>query len=83
MALAGLVSPLATVPQVIKVFMTHSEHAMGQSLITWTLYAALAGLWVVYGGMKRDLPITLGNGLGFVMYGLVAIGILLRAGMTF
>ncbi len=83
MALAGLVSPIATIPQVIKVFATHSEHAMGQSLITWTVYTALAGLWVIYGGVKRDLPIALGNGLGVVMYGLVAIGILIHAGMTF
>ena len=81
--LVGLVSPIATIPQVIKVFATHTEHASGQSLITWAVYTALAVLWVLYGTMKRELPIILGNGLGIVTYGLVAIGILIHAGITF
>jgi len=42
--LVGLVSPIATIPQVIKVFATHTEHASGQSLITWAVYTALAVL---------------------------------------
>jgi len=83
MVIAGLVSPLATIPQVVKVFATHREHTSGQSLITWAVYTALALLWVIYGAMKREWPIIVGNGLGVLMYGLVAIGILLEAGLTF
>jgi MtN3 and saliva related transmembrane protein len=83
MVLAGLVSPIATIPQVIKVFATHTEHASGQSLITWAVYTALAVLWVLYGAMKRELPIVTGNGLGIIMYGLVTIGIIIQAGITF
>jgi MtN3 and saliva related transmembrane protein len=83
MVLAGLVSPIATIPQVIKVFATHTEHASGQSLITWAVYTVLAVLWVLYGAMKRELPIVIGNGLGIIMYGLVTIGIMIQAGITF
>jgi MtN3 and saliva related transmembrane protein len=83
MVLAGLVSPIATIPQVIKVFATHTEQASGQSLITWAVYTALAALWVLYGAMKRELPIVIGNGLGIIMYGLVTIGIMIQAGITF
>jgi MtN3 and saliva related transmembrane protein len=83
MVLAGLISPIATIPQVIKVFSTHTEHASGQSLITWVVYTALAVLWVLYGAMKRELPIIMGNGLGIIMYGLVTIGIMIHAGITF
>ncbi len=83
MVLAGLVSPIATIPQVVKVFATHTEHAGGQSLITWVVYTALAILWVIYGAMKGEAPIIVGNSLGIVTYGLVAAGIVLHAGLTF
>src|SRR5262245_29459879 len=46
MVLVGLVSPVATVPQVIKIFATHSAHAVGQSLTTWAVYTAISILWV-------------------------------------
>jgi len=47
MVLVGLVSPIATIPQVVKVFATHRQHAAGQSLTTWSIYAAIAILWVI------------------------------------
>jgi MtN3 and saliva related transmembrane protein len=83
MVVAGLISPIATIPQVIKVFATHSQHASGQSLITWLVYTVLALLWVIYGALKREMAIIAGNGLGVIMYGLVVIGILIHAGLTF
>ena len=83
MVLVGLVSPVATVPQLIKVFATHPEHAAGQSLITWTVYTALSALWIVYGLHHRHMSLIIGNTAGVIMYGLVAIGILRNAGLTF
>jgi MtN3 and saliva related transmembrane protein len=83
MVLVGLVSPIATIPQVIKTFATHPQHAAGQSLITWGVYTLLAVLWVIYGVRHRELPLIIGNMLGVVMYGLVAVGILRNAGFTF
>ena len=64
MVVIGLVSPFATIPQVIKVFATHTEHAAGQSLITWAVYTVIALLWVAYGIIRRELPLIIGNTLG-------------------
>jgi MtN3 and saliva related transmembrane protein len=83
MVVAGLVSPLATIPQIIKLYATHSQHASGQSLITWLVYTVIALLWVAYGAVKRELPILIGNGLGAIMYGMVVVGIVIHAGITF
>ena len=78
MVLVGLVSPIATIPQVIKVFAT-----AGQSLTTWSIYTAISILWVIYGLRKGETPLVIGNALGVIMYGLVAVGILIHAGLTF
>jgi len=83
MVVIGLISPFATIPQVIKVFATHREHAVGQSLITWAVYTVIAMLWVAYGIHRRELPLIIGNTLGVIMYGLVAVGIIIQAGITF
>lgn len=83
MVVIGVISPIATIPQVIKVFATHSQHAVGQSLITWAIYTVIALLWVAYGIQRRELPLIIGNTLGVIMYGLVVVGILLHAGITF
>jgi MtN3 and saliva related transmembrane protein len=83
MVVIGLISPFATIPQVIKVFATHREHAVGQSLITWAVYTVIALLWVAYGVHRRELPLIIGNSLGVIMYGLVTVGIVIHAGLTF
>ena len=57
MVLVGLVSPIATIPQVIKVFATHRQHAAGQSLTTWSIYTAISILWVIYGLRKGETPL--------------------------
>lgn len=35
MVLIGIVGPFATLPQLIKLYFTHSQHATGQSLLSW------------------------------------------------
>src|SRR5262245_49663552 len=83
MVVAGLVSPIATIPQIIKLYATHTQHAGGQSLITWSVYTGIAFLWVVYGIVNRELPVLVGNALGTILYALMAIGIVVYAGATF
>src|SRR5262249_14873451 len=83
MVLVGLVSPIATIPQLIKIFATHPQHAAGQSLITWTVYTALSALWIVYGVHHRHMSLIIGNTAGGVMYCLLAIRTLPHAGLTF
>jgi len=82
MVIAGLISPIATIPQVIKVYVD-ADQDYDQSLITWSVYTILAVLWVTYGLTRRAPAIVVGNGLGVVMYGLVVIGILKNVGLTF
>jgi len=82
MVIAGLISPIATIPQVMKVYID-ADQDYDQSLITWSVYTALAVLWVIYGARKRTPALVVGNGLGVVMYGLVVIGILKNVGLTF
>ena len=53
MIAAGLVSPIATIPQIIKLVYTHDEHAAGQSLTTWMVYTVLAMLWAIYGVLNK------------------------------
>ena len=83
MVFAGLVSPLATIPQVIKLYATHTELAEGQSLTTWALYTIISMLWVAYGVINQQLAVLVGNALGAVIYAVMAIGILIHAGWTF
>jgi uncharacterized protein with PQ loop repeat len=83
MIFAGLVSPLATIPQVIKLYATHTELAEGQSLTTWALYTIISSLWVVYGVINQQLAVLVGNALGAFIYAVMAIGILIHAGWTF
>ncbi|GGI68538.1 hypothetical protein GCM10007978_02840 [Shewanella hanedai] len=75
MLVMGLISPIATLPQLYKLYFSHSEHAAGLSLITWGLYAFIALLWTTYGLYHKNPTIWVGNSLGFIMYMLMVIGI--------
>ena len=83
MVVTGIVSPLATLPQISKLYFTHSQHASGQSLVTWSIFSVAALLWVVYGLLNRKAAIYVGNIIGLVMNLLMVNGILLHAGWTY
>jgi len=83
MLLMGIIGPLATAPQLIKLYHTHSHHAHGLSLSTWISYSLLALLWFLYGLVHKNVPIWVGNSIGLVMDLLMVIGILFHAGITF
>jgi MtN3 and saliva related transmembrane protein len=83
MLVVGIVQPLATLPQISKLYWTHSQHASGQSLTTWSIYAVATLLWVIYGVLNRKLAVYVSNGIGLVMNLLMVNGILLHAGWTY
>jgi len=83
MVAIGIIGPLAALPQLIKVWFTHSHHAPGQSMLTWTLYAVLAVIWLAYGVYVNRPAIYVGNGLALVLNLLMIAGILVHAGLTF
>lgn len=49
MVITGIVTPLATLPSISKLYFTHRQHASGQSLTTWSIFAAASLLWLMYG----------------------------------
>lgn len=83
MVVAGIVQPLATIPQLSKLYFTHSQHASGQSLTTWSIFAAASALWIIYGLLNRNPAIYAGNAIGLVMNVLMVAGILMKAGYTY
>jgi MtN3 and saliva related transmembrane protein len=83
MVFTGIVQPLGTLPQISKLYFTHSEHASGQSLATWCIFLFATLLWVVYGLLNRKPAIYVGNIIGVTMNLLMVIGILHHAGWTY
>ena len=83
MVVTGIVQPLATIPQISKLYFTHSQHAAGQSLSTWSIFAAATALWIIYGLLNRNPAIYLGNAIGLAMNLLMVNGILMKAGFTY
>jgi MtN3 and saliva related transmembrane protein len=83
MVITGIVQPLATTPSIFKLYFTHSQHASGQSLTTWSIFALASLLWVAYGLLNRKAAIYAGNIIGLVMNLLMVNGILMHAGWTY
>jgi MtN3 and saliva related transmembrane protein len=83
MVITGIVQPLATLPSISKLYFTHSQHASGQSLTTWAIFALASLLWVIYGLLNRKAAIYAGNIIGLVMDLLMVNGILMNAGWTY
>jgi MtN3 and saliva related transmembrane protein len=81
--ITGIVQPLATIPSISKLYFTHTQHASGQSLATWSIFAVASLLWVVYGLLNRKPAIYVGNIIGLVRNLLMENGILMRAGWTY
>ncbi len=83
MVATGIVTPLATIPSISKLYVTHSQHAAGRSLTTWAIYACASLLWLVYGLLNRKVAIYVGNLISLVMNLLMVNGILMHAGWTY
>ena len=83
MVITGIVQPLATLPSISKLYFTHSQHASGQSLTTWSIFGLASLLWITYGMLNRKPAIYAGNIIGLVMNLLMVNGILMKAGWTY
>ena len=83
MVITGIVTPLATLPSISKLYFTHTQHASGQSLTTWSIFALASLLWVIYGLLNRKPAIYAGNIIGLMMNLLMVNGILMHAGWTY
>ena len=83
MVFIGVVGPFARLPQLIKLYFTHSQHAPGQSLLSWSLYATVSFPWFAYGLVLGKRPIYVGNGIAMGLNLLMVSGIMFHSGLTF
>lgn len=83
MVVTGIVTPFATIPSIAKVYLTQAQHALGQSLITWSIFTFASLLWLVYGLLNRKTAIYVGNLISLVTNLLMVNGTLTHAGWTY
>jgi len=62
---AGLLSTLAGLPQIIKIWRTKKTHDI--SLGMYIILSAGIFLWIVYGIIIKDIPIVVANFVGLVL----------------
>ena len=82
MVVTGLRSHSAPCRLSPSLYLTHSQHASGQSLPTWCIFLLATSLWVVYGLLDQKAPVYVGNIIGVVMNLIMVVGILILAGFT-
>jgi MtN3 and saliva related transmembrane protein len=74
----GVVGPIATIPQILNIYSTHS--AGNVSAFTFGTYAVFNLVWIVYGLAHRERPIIIAYCLWFVVNMTVCLGALAYAG---
>jgi MtN3 and saliva related transmembrane protein len=79
MVAIGIVQPLATLPLLYELYVTHTQGPSGWSLTTWFLFVVASLLLFIYGLHKRRPAIYVGNGAGLVASLLMMNGILMYA----
>ncbi|HEX6549846.1 MAG TPA: SemiSWEET transporter [Gammaproteobacteria bacterium] len=62
---AAALTTLSFLPQVYRSFVTRDLH--GVSLTMYCVFTAGISLWLIYGIMLHDLPITLANAVTLVL----------------
>ena len=68
----GVAGPILTLPQVYKIW--HYHTAAGVSAFSWAAMALISILWIMYGLVHKDKPITYTYILWLFINSAVAIG---------
>jgi MtN3 and saliva related transmembrane protein len=79
MIIIGIVQPLATLPLLYDLYVTHTPDAPGLSLTTWLIFVIASLLLFLYGLHNRRPAIYAGNIAGLVTNLLMMNGILMYA----
>ncbi|OGY89424.1 MAG: hypothetical protein A2677_00910 [Candidatus Komeilibacteria bacterium RIFCSPHIGHO2_01_FULL_52_14] len=74
MYLLGILAPLMTVPQIVKIWQVHS--AAGVSVFSWAAYAIGSLAWFVYGVVHKEKPIIFANGFACLLQFAVVISVM-------
>lgn len=72
---AGIVGPLATIPQIVQIYSTHS--ASGVSFATWVMYTLFDAPWIAYAIAHKERPLLVCYVLWLFFNTAVAVGALL------
>lgn len=75
MVVFATIEPLATVPQIVKIWQGNTT---GVSFVTWFFYSLTSAIWLVYGFKTNDKPIIVSGSLWVLSQGLVVIGLLIH-----
>jgi uncharacterized protein with PQ loop repeat len=70
--IAGILSPLMVIPQIIKIYSTHE--AIGVSALSWGAFTVLDAPFIVYGIVHKERPIVITYVLFCAMNLAVTIG---------
>ncbi|MFZ5955513.1 MAG: SemiSWEET family sugar transporter [Nanoarchaeota archaeon] len=73
----GIITGLANVPQIIKIFKTKS--AKDLSIITNIIFFLSSCIWLLYGIQLSSYPLIIANIIYIVTYALIIIGFFLHA----
>ena len=71
----GVITGLANIPQIIKIFKTRS--AKDLSLTTNTIFLLSSIVWLIYGFQLINYPLIIANILYVLTYSLIIIGFLI------
>jgi len=69
--LAGTLTTIAFVPQVLKTWRTRSTHDI--SLGMFTIFVTGVSIWIVYGLIIADIPVILTNVATLALAGIILI----------
>jgi MtN3 and saliva related transmembrane protein len=69
--LAGTLTTIAFVPQVVKTWRTRSTHDISLGMFAILVAGMLA--WLVYGAIIGDLPLVLANGVTLLLAGTILV----------
>ena len=72
----GVISPILTIPQILQIWSLHK--IQGVSLLTWSGYTVMSGVWLLYGLHRKEKPIIFANILSAILDFLIVLGILLQ-----
>lgn len=71
----SIVGALFTLPQFLQIWI--QKQAQGVSLLTWSAYTCLSGLWLLYGVVHKEKQIILAQALLLLLDLGVVVGMLL------
>ena len=72
----AVAEPLSTLPQIYEIWIRHKSE--GVSVLSWSLFAIAALVWLLYGLKIKDNPVIISSSLWVVTEVVVVAGVLLN-----